>query len=140
MAALVSIGTRRRVRKPAPYAKGGRSGHPLAGDAGRWPSGTVLLSLKAGGVGLNLQCAERVVLLDPWWNPAVEAQAIDRTHRIGQTRSVHAIRLVSAGTVEDRVLDLQARKRSLADAIVGGDAGPLASMTREDLAFLLQTG
>jgi len=101
---------------------------------------TFLLSLKAGGVGLNLQCAERVVLLDPWWNPAVEAQAIDRTHRIGQKKSVHAIRLVSAGTVEDRVLDLQARKRSLADAIVGGDAGPLASMTREDLAFLLHTG
>ncbi|GEM_PF-1189356 len=101
---------------------------------------TFLLSLKAGGVGLNLQCAERVVLLDPWWNPAVEAQAIDRTHRIGQTRSVHAIRLVSAGTVEDRVLELQSRKRALADAIVSGEAGPLASMTREDLAFLLGTG
>jgi superfamily II DNA or RNA helicase len=98
---------------------------------------TFLLSLKAGGVGLNLQCAERVILLDPWWNPAVEAQAIDRTHRIGQTRTVHAVRLVSSGTVEDRVLDLQSRKRSLADAIVGGESGPLAAMTREDLRFLL---
>lgn len=102
-----------------------------------------LLSLKAGGVGLNLQSAERVLLLDPWWNPAVEAQAIDRAHRIGQTRSVHAIRMVSAGTIEERVLALQERKRSLADAILAQDgaaessAGPLASLTREDLEFLL---
>jgi len=96
-----------------------------------------LLSLKAGGVGLNLHAAERVILLDPWWNPAVEAQAIDRAHRIGQTRTVHAIRLVSAGTIEDRVLELQQQKRALADAIVSADAGPLASMTRDDLAFLL---
>ncbi|MDZ4753352.1 MAG: C-terminal helicase domain-containing protein [Phycisphaerae bacterium] len=96
-----------------------------------------LLSLKAGGVGLNLQSAERVILLDPWWNPAVEAQAIDRAHRIGQKRTVHAIRLISAGTIEDRVLELQRRKRFLADAIVNGDAGPIASMTREDLTFLL---
>ncbi len=96
-----------------------------------------LLSLKAGGVGLNLHAAERVILLDPWWNPAVEAQATDRAHRIGQTRTVHAIRLVSAGTIEDRVLELQQQKRALADAIVSADAGPLASMTRDDLAFLL---
>ncbi|MFO0826979.1 MAG: DEAD/DEAH box helicase [Phycisphaerales bacterium] len=97
-----------------------------------------LLSLKAGGVGLNLQAAERVVLLDPWWNPAVEAQAIDRAHRIGQTRTVHAMRLVSAGTVEERVLELQKKKRDLADAIISSDdAGPLASMTKQDLEFLL---
>ncbi|MDZ4829392.1 MAG: DEAD/DEAH box helicase [Phycisphaerae bacterium] len=104
------------------------------------PHGPIfLLSLKAGGVGLNLQCAERVILLDPWWNPAVEAQAIDRAHRIGQTRTVHAIRLVSAGTIEDRVIELQQQNRDLADAIVSGDAGPLASLTREDLAFLLDS-
>jgi superfamily II DNA or RNA helicase len=97
-----------------------------------------LLSLKAGGVGLNLQAAERVVLLDPWWNPAVEAQAIDRAHRIGQHRTVHALRFVSVGTVEERVLEMQARKRTLADAILGEDAGPLGSLTREDLEFLLR--
>jgi SNF2 family DNA or RNA helicase len=96
-----------------------------------------LLSLKAGGVGLNLQSAERVILLDPWWNPAVEAQAIDRAHRIGQKRTVHAIRLISAGTIEERVLELQRKKRFLADAIVSGAAGPLESMTRQDLMFLL---
>ncbi len=96
-----------------------------------------LLSLKAGGVGLNLQAAERVILLDPWWNPAVEAQAIDRAHRIGQQRTVHALRLVCGGTVEERVLELQQKKRHLIDAIIGEDAGPLASLTRDDLEFLL---
>ncbi len=96
-----------------------------------------LLSLKAGGVGLNLQAAERVILLDPWWNPAVEAQAIDRAHRIGQCRSVHALRLVAAGTIEEKVLALQERKRAVADAILDGSSGPLASLTREDLEALL---
>ena len=70
-----------------------------------------LVSLKAGGVGLNLTAAEYVFLLDPWWNPAVEAQAIDRTHRIGQTKPVFAYRLIARGTVEEKVLALQESKR-----------------------------
>ena len=77
-----------------------------------------LISLKAGGVGLNLTAAEYVFLLDPWWNPAVEAQAIDRTHRIGQTRPVFAYRLIARDTVEEKVLQLQNSKRDLADAII----------------------
>jgi len=96
-----------------------------------------LISLKAGGVGLNLTAADHVVLLDPWWNPAAEAQAIDRTHRIGQTRKVFAYRIIAKDTVEERVLELQQRKRQLADAIVAQESGPLASLTREDLEWLL---
>ena len=96
-----------------------------------------LISLKAGGLGLNLTAAEYVFLLDPWWNPAVEAQAMDRAHRIGQSRKVFAYRLVASGTVEEKVLDLQAGKRELADAILREDAGFLGRMTREDLEVLL---
>jgi superfamily II DNA or RNA helicase len=96
-----------------------------------------LISLKAGGLGLNLTEAEVVFLLDPWWNPAVEAQAIDRTHRIGQTRPVFAVRLVSKDTVEEKVLELQRSKRELADAILGADTKKLGNLTREDLDLLL---
>jgi superfamily II DNA or RNA helicase len=96
-----------------------------------------LISLKAGGVGLNLTAAQYVFLLDPWWNPAVEAQAIDRTHRIGQDRHVSAYRLIAKGTVEERILELQATKRELADAIVGGQERGLKALSREDLEWLL---
>jgi superfamily II DNA or RNA helicase len=96
-----------------------------------------LISLKAGGLGLNLTEAEVVFLLDPWWNPAVEAQAIDRTHRIGQTRPVFAYRLVSKDTVEEKVLELQRSKRALADAILGGGEEGLGDLSREDLDLLL---
>jgi SNF2 family DNA or RNA helicase len=96
-----------------------------------------LISLKAGGLGLNLTEAEVVFLLDPWWNPAVEAQAIDRTHRIGQTRPVFAVRLVSKDTVEEKVLELQRSKRDLADAILGAKNEGLGALTREDLDLLL---
>ena len=103
-------------------------------DGGR---GVFLISLKAGGVGLNLTAAGYVFLLDPWWNPAVEAQAIDRAHRIGQDKSVIAYRLIATGTVEERIMELQERKRELATAIVSENAGPLSSMTRDDLEWLL---
>ena len=96
-----------------------------------------LISLKAGGVGLNLTAADYVFLLDPWWNPAVEAQAIDRTHRIGQTRRVLASRLIARDTVEERVLELQQRKRDLADAILGAANGALGTIGREELEALL---
>jgi superfamily II DNA or RNA helicase len=135
------------------YLDGGTSGNERAKRVARFskPDGAklFLLSLKAGGVGLNLQAADRVILLDPWWNPAVEAQAIDRAHRIGQTRPVHAIRLVSADTVEERVLELQERKRRMAAALLDGsdpaaegatDLGPIAALTAEDLEFLIGEG
>jgi SNF2 family DNA or RNA helicase len=96
-----------------------------------------LISLRAGGLGLNLTAAEYVFLLDPWWNPAVEAQAIDRTHRIGQTREVFAYRLIAQDTVEEKVLQLQQRKRDLADAVLSADAIGLRHLTRDDLELLL---
>lgn len=96
-----------------------------------------LISLRAGGHGLNLTAAEYVFLLDPWWNPAVEAQAIDRAHRIGQQRHVIATRLVARDTVEEKILELQQSKRDLADAILGEDRGALAEIGREELELLL---
>jgi SNF2 family DNA or RNA helicase len=99
--------------------------------------GLFLISLKAGGVGLNLTAAEYVFLLDPWWNPAVEAQAIDRAHRIGQTREVFAYRLIAKDTVEEKVLALQQSKRALADAVLSADAVGLRHLERADLELLL---
>ena len=99
--------------------------------------GVFLISLKAGGLGLNLTAAEYVFLLDPWWNPAVEAQAVDRAHRIGQTKPVFAYRLIAKDTVEEKVLELQKSKRALADAIVGGDSTLMRDLKREDLELLL---
>ncbi len=96
-----------------------------------------LISLKAGGLGLNLTAAEYVYLLDPWWNPAVEAQAIDRSHRIGQTQRVFAYRLVCRDTVEEKILELQQKKRELADAILNADNRLIQNLTRDDLEFLL---
>ena len=96
-----------------------------------------LISLKAGGLGLNLTAAEYIFLLDPWWNPAVEAQAIDRAHRIGQTRPVFAYRLIARDTVEEKVLLLQSKKRDLAAAIISEDNNVLANLQREDLELLL---
>lgn len=96
-----------------------------------------LISLKAGGVGLNLTAAQYVFLLDPWWNPAVEAQAIDRAHRIGQTRQVFAYRLLARDTVEEKIVELQNNKRDLADAIVGANEGLIRNLGREDLELLL---
>ncbi|HZU38064.1 MAG TPA: DEAD/DEAH box helicase, partial [Gemmataceae bacterium] len=96
-----------------------------------------LISLKAGGLGLNLTAAEYVFLLDPWWNPAVEAQAIDRAHRIGQTKPVFAYRLIAKDTVEEKVLELQKTKRDLADAIINADNSLIRNLGREELELLL---
>jgi SNF2 family DNA or RNA helicase len=96
----------------------------------------MLLSLKAGGTGLNLTAADHVFLVDPWWNPAVEDQAADRAHRIGQDKPVMVYRMVARDTVEERILELQARKRALADAALA-EAGSATAITREDLLALL---
>jgi superfamily II DNA or RNA helicase len=96
-----------------------------------------LISLKAGGLGLNLTAADYVYLLDPWWNPAVEAQAIDRAHRIGQSRNVMAYRLVARDTIEEKILQLQQSKRALAEAIIGEENSILRQLTAEDLDLLL---
>jgi superfamily II DNA or RNA helicase len=96
-----------------------------------------LISLKAGGLGLNLTAAEYVFLLDPWWNPAVEMQAVDRSHRIGQTRTVFAYRLIARDTVEEKVLELQNTKRDLAQAIITADNSLIRDLRPEDLDLLL---
>ena len=95
-----------------------------------------LISLKAGGQGLNLTAADYIYILDPWWNPAVEAQAVDRAHRIGQTRPVFAYRLIAKDTVEEKIVNLQARKRELAESIVRAEEGMAASLTAEDVELL----
>ncbi len=96
-----------------------------------------LISLKAGGVGLNLTAASYVFLLDPWWNPAVEAQAIDRAHRIGQQQKVFAYRLIAKDTVEEKMLVLQKSTRQIADAILDGEGKSLRDLTADDLRMLL---
>jgi SNF2 family DNA or RNA helicase len=98
----------------------------------------MLLSLRAGGIGLNLTAADHVFLLDPWWNPAVEAQAADRAHRIGQDRPVALHRLIARDTVEEGILALHARKRALAQAALGGADGA-AGLDREELVELLES-
>jgi superfamily II DNA or RNA helicase len=97
----------------------------------------LLLSLKAGGVGLNLTAADTVIHLDPWWNPAVEQQATDRAHRIGQDQPVFVYKLVVQGSIEERMLALQARKAALAEGVLGRDAAAAPKFSAEDLQGLL---
>jgi superfamily II DNA or RNA helicase len=99
-----------------------------------------LISLKAGGVGLNLTAADYVFILDPWWNPAAEAQAIDRAHRIGQSRHVIACRLLSRDTVEERVAELQEKKRGLVSALMDEPTALSGRLSRSDLEALLELG
>lgn len=95
-----------------------------------------LISLKAGGTGLNLTGADYVIHYDPWWNPAVENQATDRAHRIGQTRHVFNYKLITRGTVEEKILGLQQKKKELAELVMGGDENVAKELTQEDLEFL----
>jgi superfamily II DNA or RNA helicase len=120
------------------YLDGGTRDRDAA--VARFQSGSAplfLISLKAGGTGLNLTAADTVIHCDPWWNPAVEDQATDRAHRIGQVQAVTVYRLIARGTVEERIMALKARKRELADAVITADAGALQGMTAEDVAMLL---
>jgi superfamily II DNA or RNA helicase len=111
-------------------------------DAFQSPDGppVFLISLKAGGYGLNLTAADTVVHFDPWWNPAAEAQATDRAHRIGQIRPVTVYRLLARGTVEEQVLRLQARKRALAEAIDESGAGDAPGWSMEELKAMIRNG
>lgn len=95
-----------------------------------------LISLKAGGVGLNLTAADYVYIVDPWWNPAVEQQAIDRTHRIGQTKNIFAYRMICKDTIEDKILQLQEKKRLLAKELIADDTTFVKSLSREDVEYL----
>eukprot|EP00605_Chrysophyceae_sp_TOSAG23-4_P001643 GSChrysophyteH1.ASY1.ANO1.1804.1 assembled CDS len=96
----------------------------------------LLISLKAGGVALNLTVASHIFIMDPWWSPAAEMQAIDRTHRFGQHKPIHATRFITEGTIEERILRLQEKKRLVFDATIGGDAGSVNKLTTADMAFL----
>ena len=96
-----------------------------------------LISLKAGGVGLNLTGADVVIHYDPWWNLAVQNQATDRTHRIGQTKVVVVYKLIAKGTIEEKIQKLQETKRALSDQVIQGDGGQLGSMSKEDFMSLL---
>jgi SNF2 family DNA or RNA helicase len=105
----------------------------------RFTSGEVpvfLISLKAGGFGLNLTQADYCFVLDPWWNPAAEAQAVDRAHRIGQTRNVMVYRMVARDTIEEKVMALKERKAELFDAVLGGDTMSAAGLTADDIRDL----
>ena len=106
--------------------------------------GVILLSLKAGGEGLNLQEASRVYMLEPWWNPAVEMQAIQRAHRIGQSKKVVATRFVTTSanepTIEQQMFRLQEKKRLVFEGTVDGSAASFSKLTLEDLAFLFHRG
>ena len=95
-----------------------------------------LISLKAGGVGLTLTAADYVYLVDPWWNPAAEQQAIDRSHRIGQVKKVFAYRMICKDTVEEKILQLQEKKKSLAADLVADEGGFVKKLTQEDVAYL----
>ena len=98
-----------------------------------------LLSLKAGGTGLNLTAADYVLHLDPWWNPAVERQATDRAHRIGQDKPVMSYKLIAEATVEERILELQDAKRDLAEAAIGAEGGFVKALTADELRSLFDS-
>ena len=125
------IGVERPGRRPR--KQGVRQ---LVAEFQRDPSRTVfLLSLKAAGFGLNLTAASYAILYDPWWNPAVEAQAIDRSHRIGQTRTVNAYRLIAPGTVEEKIWELQQRKSQTIQDVLG-EEGFATNLSKDDLEYL----
>ena len=97
-----------------------------------------LISLKAGGSGLNLTAADTVIHFDPWWNPAVEDQASDRAHRIGQKRVVTVYRLVAAGTIEEKILQLKQKKKDLVNSVLSEDMGGAKNLSKDDLDDLFR--
>ncbi|MFI2209659.1 DEAD/DEAH box helicase [Streptomyces sp. NPDC020141] len=126
---------------PTQFLHGGTPVAEREAMVGRFQNGEVpvfLLSLKAAGTGLNLTRAEHVVHFDRWWNPAVEAQATDRAYRIGQTQPVQVHRLIAEGTIEDRIADMLARKRELAESVLGSGEAALTELTDAELADLVE--
>jgi len=97
-----------------------------------------LISLKAGGTGINLTAADYVYLVDPWWNPAVENQAIDRTHRIGQSKNVFAYRMICKNTIEEKILKLQEKKKSISKDIISSESGFMKKLTKADIEALFE--
>jgi SNF2 family DNA or RNA helicase len=119
------------------YLDGGTVNRPAVISSFKEGSAPVfLISLKAGGFGLNLTEADYCFLLDPWWNPATEAQAVDRTHRIGQTRNVMVYRLIAAGTIEEKVMALKARKAELFSSVIDSDGAFSSALSADDIRAL----
>jgi SNF2 family DNA or RNA helicase len=132
--------TLKGARLPFLYLDGSvpmRQREQLVADFQRGKSPIFLISLKAGGVGLNLTAANYVIHLDPWWNPAIEDQASDRAHRIGQERPVTIYRLIASGTIEEKIIRLHQNKRSMADALLQ-DADMFSQISAEDVIRLLR--
>ena len=96
-----------------------------------------LMTLKTGGTGLNLTAADMVFIFDPWWNQAAESQAIDRTHRMGQTQKVSSYKMITRGTIEEKILQLQLVKKELFDSVISSDSGSLKALSEDDIQFIL---
>ena len=97
-----------------------------------------IMTLKTGGVGLNLTAADYVYIVDPWWNTSAEQQAIDRTHRIGQTKNVFCYRIIAKNTIEEKILELQNRKKDLFASVISTDSQAMKNLTVEDINYLLE--
>ena len=95
------------------------------------------MTLKTGGLGLNLTAADTIFMYDPWWNIAAENQAVDRSHRIGQHNTVLSYKLIARGTIEEKILRLQEKKKELFDAIISTDSASLKSLTEDDIEYIL---
>ncbi len=144
MGDLLSAHLQQRLGVPVPFLHGGTSRNKRTEmvDSFQSPGGPPiqLISLRAGGTGLNLTAASRVIHYDRWWNPAVEDQATDRSWRIGQEKTVFVHKMVCRGTLEERIDALLQEKRALADAVVGGDEGWLTELTTDELRATLELG
>jgi SNF2 family DNA or RNA helicase len=112
--------------------------HALMGDFNAGDVPVFLISLKAGGTGLNLTGADIVIHYDPWWNVSAENQATDRAHRIGQERNVQVFKLIAQGSIEEKILMIQEKKRALAESVVKAGEGTLETMTRDELMSLFR--
>jgi SNF2 family DNA or RNA helicase len=97
-----------------------------------------LMSLKTGNAGITLTAADYVFLVDPWWNAAIEQQAIDRTHRIGQTKNVFAYKMICRNTIEEKIIEIQQRKQVTSDALISEEDGFVKNLTQDDIAYLFE--
>jgi SNF2 family DNA or RNA helicase len=137
MLALIEIELKKMKIPYVILTGGSRNREEIIGRFENREAPVFLISLKAGGVGLNLNSADTVIHYDPWWNPAVEDQATNRAHRLGQTKTLFVYKLVVAGSIEEKIITLQEKKKILFDGILTGDASALEKFSESDLSALL---